>query len=62
MKYPMVASCCASFVGCKVCINTWASGGGNCCKCRAANLTDHLVEVKGLDTALEFLKEAYNTE
>ncbi|XP_065125948.1 uncharacterized protein [Paramisgurnus dabryanus] len=54
---PVLSECCRSLVGCRGCIEQWASTSNQCVKCRSEFSMNNIIRVVGLSAVLDVVKE-----
>lgn len=56
MDSPVLARCCRSLVGCRLCVDVILQQGQGCVKCRSAITGESLVAVAGLFEVLNVIR------
>ncbi len=56
MDSPVLARCCRSLVGCRLCVDVILQQGQGCVKCRSAITGESLVAVAGLSEVLNVIR------
>ncbi|XP_056270262.1 uncharacterized protein LOC130193638 [Pseudoliparis swirei] len=57
MDEPVVAQCCRSLIGCRVCIDQWSATSTHCPKCRDEEFSSNYFAITGMGEVVDVFRD-----